>query len=272
MSLGGTSTESEVSEDELEDCPSGQDSDFENEGPQKLSSRSECSSCHSDPEEIKVVKRRSRPVRSKARRAAANVRERKRILDYNQAFNALRTVLKHDLNGKRLSKIATLRRAIHHISDLSLYLQTHSTAEADSPPCTHTECYRQPEVNGSLPRTFQEPVEKYIHHQREIQRMHDHQTVSPDTPMYQDISNSTHMASPSSHYNHYDPNTQVHMSHGHYGHHWSDQNSDFNSGHQHGMTCHQNHVESYAETANSPLAWHLGYLQSHGYQQSLSMH
>uniref|UniRef100_A0A8C2TR35 Basic helix-loop-helix family member a9 n=1 Tax=Coturnix japonica TaxID=93934 RepID=A0A8C2TR35_COTJA len=73
--------------------------------------------CLGDAEEMKVRKR-SRPVRSKARRMAANVRERKRILDYNQAFNALRLALKHDLGGKRLSKIATLRRAIHRIAAL----------------------------------------------------------------------------------------------------------------------------------------------------------
>ncbi|XP_012581551.1 PREDICTED: class A basic helix-loop-helix protein 9 [Condylura cristata] len=53
-------------------------------------------------------RKRARPVRSKARRIAANVRERKRILDYNEAFNALRRALRHDLGGKRLSKIATL--------------------------------------------------------------------------------------------------------------------------------------------------------------------
>uniref|UniRef100_H3B005 BHLH domain-containing protein n=1 Tax=Latimeria chalumnae TaxID=7897 RepID=H3B005_LATCH len=69
-------------------------------------------------------KKRTRPVRSKARRIAANVRERKRILDYNQAFNALRLALKHDLNGKRLSKIATLRRAINRISTLSMFLHS----------------------------------------------------------------------------------------------------------------------------------------------------
>uniref|UniRef100_A0A8C9QJQ7 Basic helix-loop-helix family member a9 n=1 Tax=Spermophilus dauricus TaxID=99837 RepID=A0A8C9QJQ7_SPEDA len=64
--------------------------------------------------------KQARPVRSKARRMAANVRERKRILDYNEAFNALRRALRHDLGGKRLSKIATLRRAIHRITALSL--------------------------------------------------------------------------------------------------------------------------------------------------------
>uniref|UniRef100_A0A7M4F8B2 Basic helix-loop-helix family member a9 n=1 Tax=Crocodylus porosus TaxID=8502 RepID=A0A7M4F8B2_CROPO len=92
---------------------------------------SEASSCPGDGEEPKG-RRRSRPVRSKARRMAANVRERKRILDYNQAFNALRLALKHDLRGKRLSKIATLRRAIHRIAVLSVSLRW---------PCAHAECH-----------------------------------------------------------------------------------------------------------------------------------
>ncbi|XP_005327931.2 class A basic helix-loop-helix protein 9 [Ictidomys tridecemlineatus] len=84
--------------------------------------------------------RQARPVRSKARRMAANVRERKRILDYNEAFNALRRALRHDLGGKRLSKIATLRRAIHRITALSLVLR------ASPPPrwpCGHLECHSQ---------------------------------------------------------------------------------------------------------------------------------
>ncbi|EQB78277.1 hypothetical protein CB1_000765112 [Camelus ferus] len=74
-----------------------------------------------EAEEVAGSRKRSRPVRSKARRMAANVRERKRILDYNEAFNALRRALRHDLGGKRLSKIATLRRAIHRITALSLH-------------------------------------------------------------------------------------------------------------------------------------------------------
>uniref|UniRef100_A0A8B9TR91 Basic helix-loop-helix family member a9 n=1 Tax=Anas platyrhynchos TaxID=8839 RepID=A0A8B9TR91_ANAPL len=85
-----------------------------------------------EAEEMKVRKR-SRPVRSKARRMAANVRERKRILDYNQAFNALRLALKHDLSGKRLSKIATLRRAISRITALSLSLHGASSAAGPAP-------------------------------------------------------------------------------------------------------------------------------------------
>ncbi|XP_032119365.1 class A basic helix-loop-helix protein 9 [Sapajus apella] len=82
--------------------------------------------------------RRARPARSKARRMAANVRERKRILDYNEAFNALRRALRHDLGGKRLSKIATLRRAIHRIAALSLAL---SASPAPRGPCGHLECH-----------------------------------------------------------------------------------------------------------------------------------
>uniref|UniRef100_A0A7N9D6Z6 Class A basic helix-loop-helix protein 9 n=1 Tax=Macaca fascicularis TaxID=9541 RepID=A0A7N9D6Z6_MACFA len=83
-------------------------------------------------------RRRARPVRSKARRMAANVRERKRILDYNEAFNALRRALRHDLGGKRLSKIATLRRAIHRIAALSLVLRA---SPAPREPCGHLECH-----------------------------------------------------------------------------------------------------------------------------------
>ncbi|XP_020013493.2 class A basic helix-loop-helix protein 9 [Castor canadensis] len=85
-------------------------------------------------------RKRARPVRSKARRMAANVRERKRILDYNEAFNALRRALRHDLGGKRLSKIATLRRAIHRITALSLVLRA---SPAPRWPCGHLECHGQ---------------------------------------------------------------------------------------------------------------------------------
>ncbi|XP_010171915.2 class A basic helix-loop-helix protein 9, partial [Antrostomus carolinensis] len=111
----------------------------------------ESATCLEDAGEMKVRKR-SRPVRSKARRMAANVRERKRILDYNQAFNALRLALKHDLGGKRLSKIATLRRAINRITALSLSL--HGAGHCW--PCAHSECHswagvpaREPGVKAS---------------------------------------------------------------------------------------------------------------------------
>ncbi|XP_055982480.1 class A basic helix-loop-helix protein 9 [Sorex fumeus] len=98
-----------------------------------------------EPEEVAGSRKRARPVRSKARRMAANVRERKRILDYNEAFNALRRALRHDLGGKRLSKIATLRRAIHRITALSLVLRA---SPAPRRPCEHLECHGQAARTG----------------------------------------------------------------------------------------------------------------------------
>ncbi|XP_037663847.1 class A basic helix-loop-helix protein 9 [Choloepus didactylus] len=98
-----------------------------------------------DEAEEATGRKRARPVRSKARRMAANVRERKRILDYNEAFNALRRALRHDLGGKRLSKIATLRRAIHRITALSLVLRA---SPAPRWPCGHLECHGQAACAG----------------------------------------------------------------------------------------------------------------------------
>lgn len=93
-----------------------------------------------EAEEVPSSRKRARPARSKARRVAANVRERKRILDYNEAFNALRRALRHDLGGKRLSKIATLRRAIHRIAALSLVLRASPSPRG---ACGHLECRGQ---------------------------------------------------------------------------------------------------------------------------------
>lgn len=109
----------------------------DDEGSSKPSFGDSESATQNDSEEAQT-KKRNRPVRSKARRMAANVRERKRIMDYNQAFNALRVALNHDMSGKRLSKIATLQRAISHISALSVFLNLNSPNK----PCIHRECHR----------------------------------------------------------------------------------------------------------------------------------
>ncbi|XP_025774364.1 class A basic helix-loop-helix protein 9 [Puma concolor] len=100
-----------------------------------------------EAEEAASGRKRARPVRSKARRMAANVRERKRILDYNEAFNALRRALRHDLGGKRLSKIATLRRAIHRIAALSLVLR--ASPAAPSPEKQVLWLQQKPEAHSS---------------------------------------------------------------------------------------------------------------------------
>lgn len=127
---------SEISEEELELGVLGHDDNEDSSKPSFQDIESSTSS-PSDPEEGQN-KKSNRPVRSKARRMAANVRERKRIMDYNQAFNALRVALNHDLSGKRLSKIATLQRAINHISALSVFLNLNPLNK----PCTHRECHR----------------------------------------------------------------------------------------------------------------------------------
>nr|XP_029481978.1 class A basic helix-loop-helix protein 9-like [Oncorhynchus nerka] len=142
MSCSSLARLEEFSEEELELSMLGQGendevSDGSPVGPLQDNEGS-ASSPPSDDTEGGQSKKRSRPVRSKARRVAANVRERKRILDYNQAFNALRVALNHDLSGKRLSKISTLQRAINRISALSVFL----SSNPPSKPCSHRECNR----------------------------------------------------------------------------------------------------------------------------------
>ncbi|XP_038844345.1 class A basic helix-loop-helix protein 9-like [Salvelinus namaycush] len=139
MSCSSLARLEEFSEEELELSMLGQGEDVEaSDGSPKGPSEGSASSPPSDDTEGDQSKKRSRPVRSKARRVAANVRERKRILDYNQAFNALRVALNHNLSGKRLSKISTLQRAINRISALSVFL----SSNPPSKPCSHRECHR----------------------------------------------------------------------------------------------------------------------------------
>ncbi|XP_017562667.1 class A basic helix-loop-helix protein 9-like [Pygocentrus nattereri] len=258
MSLTTTSTESEFSEDDQESCPLDLGEDNSSEEPLKRSST--MSESNAGPCPSKQAKKRSRPPRSKARRVAANVRERKRILDYNQAFNALRTALKHDLSGKRLSKIATLRRAIHRISALSTLLG------ADTPACGHPECHNrleEEEPNSRTTKGFQEQPEKYGQnpHQR---------TVSSEMHMFQD-SSANPASSPR------DSSSQAYMTYRHYNHPQEDLTYPYYggaAGYHYGFkaTCHQNHMDCFVDTSAMPLPWQQGYLQGSGFQQSLSMH
>ncbi|OCT93999.1 class A basic helix-loop-helix protein 9 [Xenopus laevis] len=213
----------------------------------------------SEVEEAKP-KKRTRPVRSKARRIAANVRERKRILDYNQAFNALRKALKHDLSGKRLSKIATLKRAINRISTLSMFLHS-------SPPqkwsCSHAECrlqydrQKQPEVKDNPQRFVQT-----------------HQAI-PASHAYEEASHFQHCHSP--HYTRLSPETSyIHCQFG------NSAEEDFYSSssyHTHGSysidirgTCYPGHSENLVEPSPGAFPWQLGCLQGPSYQHSLPMH
>ncbi|KAE8622091.1 hypothetical protein XENTR_v10005091 [Xenopus tropicalis] len=216
----------------------------------------------SEIEEAKP-KKRTRPVRSKARRIAANVRERKRILDYNQAFNALRLALKHDLSGKRLSKIATLKRAINRISTLSMFLHS-------SPPqkwsCSHAECrlqydgQKQPEVKDN-PQRFVLPSQT--------------QQAIPASHAYEEASHFQHCNSP--HYTRFSPETSyIHCQFG------NTAEDDFFSSSPyctHGSysidirgTCYPSHTENLVEPSPGAFPWQLGCLQGPSYQHSLPMH
>lgn len=177
----------------------------------------------SDPEEGQT-KKRNRPVRSKARRMAANVRERKRIMDYNQAFNALRVALNHDLSGKRLSKIATLQRAINRISALSVFL----SSNPPSKPCAHRECNR-PSVGSvtmgtsrleqtrvTVPRLEHQSYipwhASFTHQMQPQQGPHIHR-LPTEPHVYMD--NPVTSCPPSPHYPCYTTEGQLYASHGH---------------------------------------------------------
>ncbi|XP_063060648.1 class A basic helix-loop-helix protein 9-like [Engraulis encrasicolus] len=185
------STESDFSDEELDSSPLGPEDDDSSGGeePSKKSPGDGDGSASSSGPNQGVAskaaggKKRSRPVRSKARRVAANVRERKRILDYNQAFNSLRLALNHDLSGKRLSKIATLRRAINRISALSIFLRNHPPPPVPERTCSHVECLHgggAQEEHGMLApgkeRDYNNnQAEKYLLHQHQHQHQHHHQ-------------------------------------------------------------------------------------------------
>ncbi|XP_009632205.1 class A basic helix-loop-helix protein 9 [Egretta garzetta] len=211
----------------------------------------EAAACLGDAEGMKVRKR-SRPVRSKARRMAANVRERKRILDYNQAFNALRLALKHDLGGKRLSKIATLRRAINRITALSLSL--HGAGHCW--PCAHSECRSRIGVPA------QEPGMKASHPQLSWE------------PGYAGTA-GLQCCPPSPLYTGFSPERQRH----HYASPKEDRSvpspAYCSSGTPHpGLrgACQQRYPGSLQDPLSGAVPWQLGYCQSWGHQQCLPIH
>ncbi|XP_043911373.1 class A basic helix-loop-helix protein 9 [Protopterus annectens] len=255
-------TESEFSEEET----SAQDSDNnlkECEGRAWSSKTSESSSCPSEVDDLKT-KRKARPVRSKARRMAANVRERKRILDYNQAFNSLRLVLKHDLSGKRLSKIATLRRAINRISTLSMLLHS-SPVQRWS--CNHSECHGQGNEQSSI-----EPKDNC----QALRISQDNHTL-PCELDYEDNAHFQTCTSPP--ISRYSPDTQLFL---HQTQCTSVKEDIFDpnpiyypsGNYQIGVrtACHSNHIENFTESPSVPFHWQLSYFPSPGHQQSLPMH
>lgn len=260
----GSFTSSDFSEEELDGSLQGSEELDSSDG----SSSTSCypNSALSEPEE-KQSKKRSRPVRSKARRVAANVRERKRIMDYNQAFNALRVALHHDLSGKRLSKIATLQRAINRISALSVFLTNNPPASVGK-SCSHFNCHGQP---GGL---WQEPSPLPPVRLESQSFLSWHQSLSHhiQNPLHR-LSSEQHAFTstacpPSPHYPCFSPDAQAYPS--------SDMASSSRYGrigdvgaYQPGVwgSCGPNHMDNYREPLQTvPLSWHMGYLQDAGPQ------
>ncbi|XP_051853255.1 class A basic helix-loop-helix protein 9 [Antechinus flavipes] len=243
--------ESESSEEEMEGVFWDARGDF---GQLKASGTSQ----HSSDIEGLRVRKSSRPVRSKARRIAANVRERKRILDYNQAFNALRLALKHDLSGKRLSKIATLRRAIHRITSLSMFLRSGSAARW---PCSHQECQTQygrvqEEEAGweGHPQPFQMPLD-YSYGEAALPFQ-----AHPPSPLYLKYSPEFSSQLESQKEDSIPPNAAYHSS------------GSRPLGEQ--PPCYPKFVDNLCAPSPRTIPWQLGYLRGPGpgYQQSLPMH
>ncbi|XP_061559314.1 class A basic helix-loop-helix protein 9 [Phycodurus eques] len=276
--------ESEFSEEESE---LGALSQSKDDGRPKTSFQDSESSTSSpsDPEEGQT-KKRNRPVRSKARRVAANVRERKRIMDYNQAFNALRVALNHDLCGKRLSKIATLQRAINRISALSVFLSTNPPSK----PCTHQECNRStagPAVmaasrlptKGTVPRLEHQsyaPWQASISHQMQSQEGLHMDRLPMEPHVYMD--NGVSSCPPSPHYPCYPTEGQLYASHGHCGspHDYPPSPLRYSQvgdglGYQPGMwgSCTQGYIDAFV--APSPALghpWQMNFWQEHEHNLS----
>ncbi|KAL3042233.1 hypothetical protein OYC64_020222 [Pagothenia borchgrevinki] len=268
---------SEFSEEDLELGVLGEGED---EGsPKESFEDSESSASPSDLEEGQT-KKRNRPVRSKARRMAANVRERKRIMDYNQAFNALRVTLNHDLSGKRLSKIATLQRAINRISALSVFL----SSNPPSKPCAHRECNRSsagPAAMGAsrheqtrapAPRLEPQsyvPWHSSIPHQMPPQQGPPLHRLPTEPHVYMD--NTASSCPPSPHYPCYPPEGQLYASYGHCGSPHDHPPSPMRYpqvgeglGYQPGMwgSCTQKYMDTFVEPSPAlGLPWQMSYMQ-----------
>ncbi|XP_047463248.1 class A basic helix-loop-helix protein 9 [Mugil cephalus] len=269
---------SEFSEEELELGGLGQ-GEYEDSSKASFQDSESSSSSPSEPEEGQT-KKRNRPVRSKARRMAANVRERKRILDYNQAFNALRVALNHDLSGKRLSKIATLQRAINRISALSVFL----SSNPPSKPCAHRECNRSsagPAALGAsrleqtrvtVPRLEHQsyvPWHASFPHQMQSQPGPHVHRLPGEAHVYMD--NTASSCPPSPHFPCYPTEGQLYASHGHCSSPHNHPPSPLRYpqvgeglGYQPGMwgPCTQGYMDTYVEpSAALGLSWQVSYLQ-----------
>ncbi|XP_052863304.1 protein Fer3 [Anopheles cruzii] len=114
------------------------------------------------------TKKTRRRVASMAQRRAANIRERRRMFNLNEAFDKLRRKVPTFAYEKRLSRIETLRLAITYIGFMSELLTG-----------TPTHDGRSPELYPTLTGNSSAHQHHHHHHQQQQQQQHHHQHHQP---------------------------------------------------------------------------------------------
>lgn len=107
------------------------------------------------PINSKQKKKKAAPL-SKYRRKTANARERSRMREINQAFEALRKAvpqmaLPHPGANEKLTKITTLRLAMKYISTLSAVLSGAETPPEMMSDCSDLDCFLLESDGESVP-------------------------------------------------------------------------------------------------------------------------
>ncbi|EFX85409.1 hypothetical protein DAPPUDRAFT_99035 [Daphnia pulex] len=93
--------------------------------------------CRSSSTLSSSAKKRKR-VATVAQRRAANIRERRRMFNLNEAFDKLRRKVPTFAYEKRLSRIETLRLAITYISFMDQVIRNESKAPPSAGPAATT--------------------------------------------------------------------------------------------------------------------------------------
>ncbi|XP_053671395.1 protein Fer3 [Anopheles nili] len=166
-----------------------------------------------------AAKKARRRVASMAQRRAANIRERRRMFNLNEAFDKLRRKVPTFAYEKRLSRIETLRLAITYIGFMSELLAGTPTHDGRSPelypgvlaaaahhaPHHHHHHHHHQHNNHSSqhqpqhPSAHQHHHAHLQHHQQQQQQQHHslHGSTAPPPPSAAGATTGHHMHHPS---------------------------------------------------------------------------
>lgn len=104
---------------------------------------------------LSAHKKQRRRVATMAQRRAANIRERRRMFNLNEAFDKLRRKVPTFAYEKRLSRIETLRLAITYISFMSELLNcTEKVSDRGASPLFQLQGQREYVPYSILPTWF----------------------------------------------------------------------------------------------------------------------